>query len=91
MDFLEAAIASKGNAFATGGSTTGASAVVATDPAGSDLGQLVALVDRMVQGQQAFQEEISNWQRELVVNNNLTDVSKGLKAVQQVQKGGGLR
>lgn len=60
MGFLEAQIASKGNAFATGGSTTGASAVVASPADGDDAGgQLVALMQQMVKGQQDFRDEIT--------------------------------
>jgi hypothetical protein len=90
MGFLEAQIASRGNAFAAGGSTTGASAVASSvsDDAG---GQLVALMQQLVQGQQDFREEITEWQRNLVVQNNLSEVSNGLKVLQQVRKEGGIR
>jgi len=88
MGFLEASIASKGDAFATGGATTGASAVVATNPTDSGIDQLVGLMQQM---QVEFRDEVSDWQRNLVVQNNLVGVNKGLKVVQQVQTGGGLR
>ena len=91
MGFLEAQIASKGNAFATGGSTTGSSPVVATE-AGTDTGgQLVELMQQLVKGQQEFRDELTDWQRNLVVQNNLVDVDRGLKTVQQVKRGGGIR
>lgn len=49
LGFLEAQIASRGNAFATSGSTTGASAVVASPAASNDTGgQLVALMQQLV-------------------------------------------
>jgi phage-related minor tail protein len=90
MGFLEAQIASRGNAFATGGSTTGASAVAS--PASDDSsGQLVELMQLFVKGQQEFREEIADWQRNLVVQNNLQEVAKGLKTVQDVKQGGGIR
>ena len=89
MGFLEAQIASRGNAFATGGSTTGSSPVVATEAATS--GQLVELLQQLVKGQQEFRDELTDWQRNLVVQNNLVDVDRGLKTVQQVKRGGGIR
>jgi phage-related minor tail protein len=90
MGFLEAQIASRGNAFATGGSTTGASPVassVSDDPSG----QLLDVLERIAWGQQEFRDEIADWQRNLVVQNNLQEVAKGLKTVQDVKQGGGIR
>jgi phage-related minor tail protein len=90
MGFLEAQIASRGNAFAAGGSTTGASAVaspVSDDPSG----QLLDVLERIARGQQEFRDEIGDWQRNLVVQNNLQEVAKGLKTVQDVKQGGGIR
>lgn len=90
MGFLEAQIASKGNAFAAGGSTTGASAVAS--PVGDDpSGQLLDVLERIARGQQEFRDEIGDWQRNLVVQNNLQEVAKGLKTVQDVRQGGGIR
>lgn len=92
MGFLEAQIASRGNAFATGGSTTGASAVVAAPAAGDDAGgQLVALMQQMVRGQQEFRDEISDWQRNLEVSLDPRKAKKALDVVAQVQSGGGIR
>jgi len=86
--FLEAQIASRGNAFATGGSTTGASTVVASSVAS---GQLVALMQQLVRGQQDFRNEISDWQRDINVNLDPRSVKKALDVVTQVQSGGGIR
>jgi phage-related minor tail protein len=90
MGFLEAQIANKGNAFATGGSTTGASAVASptSDDAG---GQLVELMQLFVKGQQEFRDEISTWQRELEIGLDVPRLKKKLDVVEQVQKGGGIR
>ncbi len=91
MGYLEAQIASRGNAFADGGRTTDRGPVAppaADEVAGS---AVVDLLQQLVKSQQSFQSEISDWQRNLVVNNNLVDVQKGLKTVQSVQKGGGIR
>jgi hypothetical protein len=90
MGFLEAQIASKGNAFATGGSTTKASAV-ASPPSDDTGGQLLDVLERIARGQQEFRDEIGDWQRNLVVQNNLQEVAKGLKTVQDVKQGGGIR
>jgi hypothetical protein len=55
IGFLEAQIASKGNAFATGGSTTGASAVAS--PVGDDpSAQLLDVLERIARGQQEFRD-----------------------------------
>jgi hypothetical protein len=91
MGYLEAQIASRGNAFADGGSTTKASAVAEASPTDDTGSQLVGLMQQMVRGQQEFRDEISDWQRNLVVQNNLRDVSRGLKMVQDVEKGGGIK
>ena len=90
MGFLEAQIASRGNAFASGGSTTGASAV-ASPVSDEPSGQLVELMQLFVKGQQEFRDEVADWQRNLVVQNNLQEVAKGLKTVQDVKQGGGIR
>ena len=90
MGFLEAQIASRGNAFAAGGSTTGAS-VVASPTSDDPTGQLLDVLERIARGQQEFREEIGDWQRNLVVQNNLQEVAKGLKTVQDVKQGGGIR
>jgi hypothetical protein len=90
MGFLEAQIASRGGAFANGGSTTGASPVASTISDDSS-GQLVELMQLFVRGQQEFRDEIGDWQRNLVVQNNLQEVAKGLKTVQEVKQGGGIR
>ena len=80
MGFLEAQIASRGNALATGSSTMGASTVAC--PADTDAGgQLLDVLERIVKGQQDFRDEIADWQRNLVVQNNLQEVAKGLKTV----------
>jgi hypothetical protein len=91
MGFLEAQIASKGNAFATGGSTTGASAVVASPGADSpeDGGQLVALVQQLVKSHEEFRDEITTWQREL--NLDPRRAKRAIDMVTQVQNGGGIR
>lgn len=90
MGFLEAQIASRGNAFATGGSTTGASAVVAgAADSDSDGGQLVALVQQLVRSHEEFRDEISTWQREL--NLDPRRAKRAIDMVTQVQSGGGIR
>lgn len=92
MGFLEAQIASRGNAFATGGSTTGASAVAASPAAGDDAGgQLVALMQQMVRGQQEFRDEITEWQRDINVNLDPRKAKKAIDVTTQVMSGGGLR
>jgi uncharacterized membrane protein YeaQ/YmgE (transglycosylase-associated protein family) len=92
MGFLEATIASKGNAFATGGSTTGASAVAASPGADESLeegGQLVALVQQLVKSHEEFRDEITTWQREL--NLDPRRAKRAIEMVTQVQTGGGIR
>ena len=91
MGYLEAQIASRGNAFADGGSTTKASAVAATEPAGDPYAAILDVLERIDKSNRDFRDEISDWQRNLVVQNNLRDVSKGLKLVQEVEKGGGIK
>lgn len=90
MGFLEAQIASRGNAFATGGSTTGASAVaspVSDDPSG----QLLDVLERIARGQQEFRDEISDWQRNLEVNLDPRKAKKAIDVATQVTSGGGIR
>jgi phage-related minor tail protein len=90
MGFLEAQIASRGNAFAAGGSTTGASAVaspVSDDPSG----QLIELMQLFVKGQQEFREEISDWQRNIEVNLDPRKAKKAIDVATQVTSGGGIR
>jgi hypothetical protein len=91
MGYLEQAIASRGGAFAAGGSTTGAS------PVASDLadvvggGRIVELLEALVSSQRAHQEEISTWQRQLEVKMDYRKVADGLDTVKQVRSGGGIR
>jgi|GEM_PF-6485781 len=62
MGFLEATIASKGNAFATGGSTTGASGVVASPGADSlDGAAMLAMLERLARSHEEFRDEITDW------------------------------
>jgi hypothetical protein len=89
MGFLEAQIASRGNAFATGGSTTGTSAVAS--PAAEDDGAVVSLLQQLVQGQREFREELNQWPDRLEVGLDLPGLSKKLDTVKQVKTGGGLR
>jgi phage-related minor tail protein len=91
MGFLEATIASKGNAFATGGSTTGASAVVAGTDLLDDGGQLVALVQQLVKSHEEFRDEITEWQRGLTVNLDPREAKKAIDVATQVMSGGGIR
>jgi hypothetical protein len=92
MGFLEAQIASRGNAFATGGSTTGSSAVVATDSADEeDGGPLVALLRQLVHSHQEFRSEISDWQRNLDVNLDPRKAKKAIDVATEVMTGGGIR
>ena len=90
MGFLEAQIASRGNAFATGGSTTGASAV-ASPAAGDEAGAVVGLLQQLVQGQREFREQLNQWPDRLEVGLDLPGLSKKLDTVKQVQTGGGIR
>lgn len=92
MGFVEAQTASKGTAFATGGSTTGASGLVASPAAADspdDSGQLVALVQQLVKSHEEFRDEITTWQREL--NLDPRRAKKALAMVTQGQTGGGIR
>jgi hypothetical protein len=91
MGFLEAQIASKGNAFADGGSTTGTSAVATSSPASGSDEQLVGLVQQLVKSHQEFRDEISDWQRNIDVNLDPRKAKKALDVVTKVQKGGGIR
>jgi len=91
MGFLEAQIASRGNAFADGGSTTKASTVAEVGPTDDPTNAMLDVLERIARGQQEFRDEISDWQRGLEVNLNLVQVKKGLDLVQEVQKGGGIK
>jgi hypothetical protein len=92
MGFLEAQIASQGNAFATGGSTTKTSSVVAGPDASTDEpGQLVDLMQQFVKCQQEFRDEISDWQRNIKVNLDPRKAKRAIDVATQVMSGGGLR
>jgi hypothetical protein len=91
MGYLEAQIASRGNAFADGGSTTKVSAVVETDPADDPTSQLVGLMQQLVRGQQEFRDEITDWQRSFEVNLDPRKAKKALDLVAAIQKGGGIK
>jgi hypothetical protein len=91
MGYLEAQIANRGNAFADGGSTTKVSAVATAEPEGDPYAAMLEVLERIDKSNRGFRDEISDWQRNLVVQNNLRDVSKGLKMVQEVEKGRGIK
>jgi phage-related minor tail protein len=91
MGFLEAQIASRGNAFADGGSTTKASVVAEADPTEDTGSQLVVLMQQLVRGQQEFRDEITDWQRGFEVNLDPRKAKKAVDMVAEIQKGGGIR
>lgn len=90
MSFLEATIASRGNALAIGGSTTGVSGVMRADSL--DRGeQLVDLMQQLVKSQQEFRAALSDWQRDFEVSFDVPGLRRQLDIVKQVQSGRGIR
>ena len=91
MGYLEAQIASRGNAFADGGrrAERGSGVVVGPD-AGDALsnGAVVELLQQLVRGHQEFREEITDWQRNLAAPIDLHKVKRGLNDIERVQSGG---
>ncbi|MDO7849244.1 phage tail tape measure protein [Hymenobacter sp. M29] len=92
MGYLEAQIASRGNAFADGGRTVERGAGVVSGP-GVELsgGAVVELLQQLVHSHQDFRDEITTWQRELDANVDLFKVKKGLETIEKTQSGGGLK
>jgi hypothetical protein len=92
MGYLEAQIASRGNAFVDGGRTVDrGSGVVATAPDAGKGDTMLGLLERIARGQEDFREEISKWQREQEVRLDLFKVREGLDTKQRVKTGGGLK
>ncbi|MDF7810518.1 tape measure protein [Hymenobacter sp. YC55] len=92
MGFLEASIASKGRAFAEGGSTVPGATMGRATAAGDDsitglLGQMVQVMGKLNDRLEGVEE----WQSNLTVHNNLQEVERGLRVVQQTREGGGIR
>ena len=85
-----ATIAGRGNAFASGGSTTGSSPVVEADTS-SDMSQLLGLMQQLVHSQQEFRDELTEWKRDLNVNLDPRKAKKAIDTATQVMSGGGIR
>jgi hypothetical protein len=92
MGYLEAQIASRGNAFVDGGRTVDrGSRVVAGASAATESSGVVALLERIAKGQEDFREEMSAWQREQEVRLDLFKVRDGLDTIEKTKVGGGLK
>jgi hypothetical protein len=88
MGYLEAQIASRGNAFVDGGRTVDrGSGVVATDAGDVLSSGAVELLQQLVRGHQEFRDEITDWQRNLAAPINLHKVRQGLNDIECVQTG----
>ncbi|MBC6988578.1 hypothetical protein [Hymenobacter sp. BT491] len=92
MGFLEAQIASKGNAFAAGGATVaGYSAANGASSADNSIPDLLSQMVRVLGNLDSRLEGVEDWQRNLEVHNDLFTVKRGLEVIDQTQKSGGIR
>ncbi|MCA8830193.1 phage tail tape measure protein [Hymenobacter pini] len=90
MGFLEAQIASRGNAFAAGGSTVPGTSAVSSG--GSDsIGDLMAQLVRVLGQLDGRLEGVEHWARNLEVSLDLVKTKRGLEVVEKTQNGGGIR
>lgn len=90
MGFLEAQIASRGNTFASGGSTVKDFAV-ATPAAGDNMGSVLSDMVRVLGSLDGRLANVEDWQSKLEVVNDLQKVREGLETINQVRTGGGIQ
>lgn len=92
MGFLEAQIASRGNAFVAGGPTTPGFSAAAGSATGDDsLSNVLMQMVRVLGSLDGRLEGVEDWQRNLEVSLDLVKTKRGLEVVDKTQNGGGIR
>jgi hypothetical protein len=91
MGFLEAQIASRGNAFASGGTTMPGFSAGQAPAGGAALADVLGDVASVLRNLDGRLQGVEEWATSLEVNQNLLDVARGLKIIDKTQNGGGIR